>query len=287
MSKLLVTGATGGLGSHVVEFLLRRVPAVNIVALARDPTKLRAIAEKGVEVRAGDYFDVASLERAFSGVEKLLLVSAPAFTDAMTQHANVIEASKRTGVRHLHYVSLQRAEGSTVEIPRVTQWEQETETLLKTSALAVTILRNTMYFDTLPFGKNVTDIGIRVPAGHGLAAFASRRDLAEGAAAILSGDGHEGKMYTLGGGEAVGMADIAAAMSEATGRALDYRDVSVAKFVEARIKEGFPPPVATFFAAWFQAIAAGEFSEVTGDLERIIGRRPQTAHDFFLSSYRV
>jgi NAD(P)H dehydrogenase (quinone) len=281
MTQILVTGASGGLGNQVVEFLLRRVPAGNIVALARDPAKLHAFAEQGVQVRTGDYLDPASLERAFSGVGKLLLVSARAFTDAFTQHSNVIEAAKRVGVRHLHYVSLQRAEGSTVEIPQVTQWEKETEALLLASGLSVTILRNTMYFDTLPFGKSVEKAGIRAPASRGVGAFASRRDLAEGAAAVLSSDGHEGKLYTLTGGKAVGMAEIALAMSEANGREVEYRDVSVAEFVAARIEEGFPAPVADFLAAWFQAIAAGEFSEVTKDLERLLGRSPQTAREFY------
>jgi len=281
MTQILVTGATGGLGNQVVEFLLRRVPAGNIVALARDPATLHALAEKGVQVRAGDYLDPASLERAFSGVDKLLLVSARAFTDAVTQHSNVIGAAKCVGVRHLHYISLQHVEGSTVEIPQVTQWQNETEALLHASGLDVTVLRNTMYFDTLPFGKSVAEVDIGVPAGRGVGAFASRRNLAEGAAAVLSSDGHEGKLYTLTGSEAVSMADIALAMSEASGREIDYREVSVAEFIAARVNEGFPAPVANFFAAWFQAIAAGEFSEVTGDLERLLGRPPQTARDFY------
>ncbi|WP_322010699.1 SDR family oxidoreductase [Paraburkholderia sp. J12] len=281
MTRILVTGASGALGSQVVEFLLHRLPADNIVALARDPARLKSFAGRGVEVRSGDYFDPISLERAFAGVEKLLLVSAPAFGDAFRQHANVVDAAKRAGVRHLHYVSLQQAKGSNVEIPPVTQWERDTEALLQASDLDVTILRNTMYFDTLPFGKNVTASGIRVPAGDTPAAFASRRDLAEGAAVVLSGDAHAGKLYTLGGSEAVGMADIAEAMSVSSGQPVDYRAVSVAEFVEARIKEGFPEAVAHFFAAWFKAIAAGEFSEVTRDLERLIGRPPQTARDFY------
>ncbi len=148
--------------------------------------------------------------------------------------------AKQAGVRHLHYISLQRPEGSTVEIPGVTQWEQETEALLEASDLDVTILRNTMYFDTLPFGNDVIDAGIRVPAGPALAALASRRNLAEGAAVVLSSNGHEGKTYTLGGSEAVGMAEIAVALSKATGRKIDYRDVPAAEFIAARIKEGFP-----------------------------------------------
>jgi NAD(P)H dehydrogenase (quinone) len=118
MPAILVMGATGGLGGQVVEFLLRRVCAENIVALACDPAKLQSFAERGVKIRGGDYSDTDSLERTISRVEKLLLVSARAFTDAAAQHANVIEAAKRAGVRHLHYTAIQQSEGGKFEIPR-------------------------------------------------------------------------------------------------------------------------------------------------------------------------
>jgi NAD(P)H dehydrogenase (quinone) len=152
---------------------------------------------------------------------------------------------------------------------------------------ARTILRNSMYLDVLPigFGKNVTEVGVRVPAGDGLAALASRHDLAEGAA-VLSGDGHEGKVYTLGNSTAISLSDIATTISKAIGRKIDYRNVPVAEFVSARVQDGFPEPAATFFAAWFQAIAAGEFAEVTGDLERLIGRKPQSVEEFLSAAYR-
>jgi NAD(P)H dehydrogenase (quinone) len=265
MSKYLVTGATGGLGSQVVEFLLRRIPAEKIVALTRDPKKLRALTDKGIEIREGDYLDPHSLEQAFEGVERLLLVSALAFTDAVTQHANVIATAKRAGVRHVIYTAIQRVEGGNFELPQVAEWDRKTEALLKSSGLDWTILRNPMYLDMLPlgFGKDVTNAGIRVPAGNGLAALASRRDLAEGTAVVLSGEGHEGKIYTLGSSGAVSMSDIATAISEASGRAIEYRETSIAEFVSARVDEGFAERAATFFAAWFQAIAAGEFAAVT------------------------
>jgi NAD(P)H dehydrogenase (quinone) len=289
MNKYLITGATGRFGSQVVEFLSQRVPTNKIVALARDPNKLQALAEKGVDIRQGDYLNPRSLEEAFTGVERLLLVSALAFTDAVTQHANVIEAAKRSAVRHVTYTAIQRAKDSGFEIPQITEWDRQTEVLLKASGLAWTILRNPMYLDMLPlgFGKNVTDVGIRVPAGNGLAALASRRDLAEGTAAVLSGEGHEGKIYTLGSSNADSMSDVAAAISEASGREIDYRDTPVAEFVNARINEGFPEPAATFFAAWFQAIAAGVFAEITADLERLIGRKPQSVREFLSAVYAV
>jgi NAD(P)H dehydrogenase (quinone) len=287
MSRYLVTGATGGLGSQVIDFLLPRVPAQEIVALTRDRNKCEHLAEKGVEVREGDYLNQPSLELAFKGVDKLLLISALAFTDAVTQHTNVIEAAKRAGVSHVLYTAIQRAEGGDFEIPQVTEWDRKTEALLKASGLAWTVLRNSMYLDMLPlgFGKDVADVGIRVPAGTGLAALATRHDLAEGTATVLSEEGHAGKIYTLGSSDAVSMLEIAVAISEASGQKIDYRDTPVAEFVSARVEEGFPEPTATFFAAWFQAIAVGEFASITGDLERLIGRKPQSAEEFFAAVY--
>jgi len=289
MSKYLVTGATGALGSRVIDSLLQRVPANDIAALVRDPKKKQPLTEKGVEIREGDYLDPSSLEQAFKGIDSLLLISAPAFTDATAQHANVIEAAKRCGVRHLIYAATQRVEGVDFEIPQVTEWDKKTEGLLEKSGLEVTILRNSMYLDMLPigFGKNVTEVGVRVPAGNGVAALASRHDLAEGAAAVLSGDGHEGKVYTLGNSRATSLSDIAAMISKVIGRKIDYRNVPVAEFVSARVQDGFPEPAATFFAAWFQAIAAGEFAEVTGDLERLIERKPQSVEEFLSAAYRA
>ncbi len=226
----------------MVEFLSHRVSAHEIVALTRDPKKLQPLVEKGIEVRQGDYLDPRSLEEVFTGVEILLLVSALAFTDAVTQHANVIKAARWAGVRHVIYTAIQRVEGSGFEIPQVAEWDRKTEALLKASGLEWTVLRNPMYVDMLPlgFGKDITDVGIRVPAGNALAALASRRDLAEGAAAVLSGEGHEGKIYTLGSSEAVSMSGIAAAISDASGRKIDYHDTPVAEFVSARVKEDFP-----------------------------------------------
>jgi NAD(P)H dehydrogenase (quinone) len=290
MGRYLVTGATGRLGSQVVEFLLQRVPANEIVALARDPKKvLHSLVANGVEVRKGDYFDPHSLEQAFQGVEKLLLVSALAFTDAVTQHANVIEAAKRSGVRHIIYTAIQQGTDSKFEIPQVAEWDKRTEALLNASGLGTTILRNPMYVDMLPFafGKRIPEGGIRVPAGDGVAALASVRDLAEGTAEVLAGEGHESKSYTLGSSSSASMSEIAAAISKASGREIDYHDVPVAEFVGALVKDGLPESRATFFADWLRAFAAGQFSEITGDLERLLGRKPQSAQEFLSAVYRT
>ena len=99
MKDFLITGATGQLGRGILEQLLKRVQASSIAVLVRDPSATGSLASLGVEIRKGDYQDPASLESAFDGVEKLMFVSTTAFSDAITQHRNVVEAATRAGVR--------------------------------------------------------------------------------------------------------------------------------------------------------------------------------------------
>jgi NAD(P)H dehydrogenase (quinone) len=288
MSKILITGATGNLGSATLDALLARVPSTSLVALSRAPSALAERAAVGVDVRQGDYTDRASLVRAFQGVERALLVSAVAFTDRLPQHLNAIAAAKEAGVRHLTYTSIQRNEAHPHEISMVTESDIATERALVDSGLDYTILQNCLYLESLlpVLGDRVLTDGIRVPAGDGRAALASLVDLAEANAAVLTGTGHEGKTYVLGGGEAFSFHDVARVLSGVAGKALDYTDVAVSEFVAEKVALGFPEPVAAFLAEWMQAIRAGSFEAVTGDLQRLIGRPPTTYSDFLTSAYR-
>lgn len=277
MTKILVTGATGQLGGHTVEALRSRVPAADIAALARDPAKLSNLASDGIEVRQGDYFDRDSLERAFVGVDKLLLVAAVTFTDRVTQHKNVIDAAKSAGVGHIFYTGMQRPDNGDFVMPQVTESETETERLLADSGMAVTVLRNGLYVDALPFmvGEQVFERGIRAPAGTAGAAIVSRRDLAEANAVLLSTEGHAGKTYTLTGGKAVTMTELAKIYADISGRPVAYTDLPFEQFLVERTE--FPAPVTQFIGEWFTAIAAGEFAEVTSDLAQLLGRSPTSA----------
>lgn len=279
---ILVTGATGHLGRQTVEFLLGRVPAKEVAVLVRDPAAVDQLAAQGVDVRVGDYRDQASLEKAFAGIDKLLLISAPAFSDVVTQHLNVVKAAMNAGVRHVHYTSTQRRAGSPARISQVTQWDERTQAALGESGLAVTLLRYPLYLDALPamLGADVLASGVRLPAGQAAAALVSRRDLAEANAVVLAGTGHEGRTYDLGGSEAVTMADVAAILTAASGTAVGYEDVSAKDYVAERASEGLPEPVAAFLAEWFTSMAAGDFAAVTGDLERLTGHKPQTVSEF-------
>jgi len=272
VTKILVTGSTGGLGRQTIEFLLKRVPATQLAALARDPARLADLAARGVDVRQGDYFDQASLTTAFQGIDRLFFISAPSFTDMLTQHRNIIAAATAAGVPHIVYTGIQRREGSGTIIDQVTSTEAATEDLLAASGAKITILRNATYMDALPFllGPNALT-EIRLPAAQGAAAFVSRRDLAEASAVVLTTAGHSGKTYTLSGSVAVTMDDIAALLSPIAGLPVRYTDVPVATFIAERTATGLPEPVSVFLASWMQAIAAGEFAQISGDLEHLTG----------------
>ncbi|MGW6740102.1 NmrA family NAD(P)-binding protein [Streptomyces sp. NPDC055025] len=283
---IMVTGASGALGRQVVEFLLKRAPAARVAALARRPGELADLTERGVSVRRGDYEDPHSLEPALDGVEKLLLISARSFTDARTAHRNVIHAAKAAGVRHVHYTAIQRRAGSTFVIPQATEWDAYTENELAASGLDITVLRDSQYlesFDTL-VGELAPDRVIRVPAGHTPAALATRSDMAEAIAAVLATDGHAERDYTLAGSHAFTLDDVAAVLGEITGVPVTYQDTPVEEYIAARVRAGMPEPWARFTGAWFQAIAAGEFTP-TDDIERLIGR-PTTSLRAFLARQR-
>ena len=287
MSRIMITGASGAFGHLVVESLRKNHPEHQVVALARDPQALADFADSGVDVRHGDYDNPTSLEHAFEGVGKLLLISARAFTDVKTAHRNVIHAARAAGVRHIHYTAIQHRSGSDFEIPQVTEWDTYTEKELTASGLDLTILRNSQYLDSFDalIGELPADGVIRVPAGTAPTALATRRDMADATAAVLASDGHEGRAYTLAGSRAFTLDDVTEILSDITGTSVTYQDTPLADFVAARTAEGMPEPWARFAGAWFQASATGQFSP-TNDIEQLTGR-PSTPLREFLTQQRA
>lgn len=289
MTKILVTGASGHLGRRTLERLLERHPAADLVGLVRDPAKAADLAEQGIEIRTGDYFDPASLAWAFQGIEKLLLVPTVAFTDRDTQHANVIAAAKEAGVGHLVYTPIIRKAGSGIVIPYVTEPDLFTEQALRDSGLATTILLHPPFIESFEFyiGPNAFEAGVRVPAGSGKVAPASRDDLAEAQAVVLTGAGHEGKTYSLHGGPPVSFADVAQILSEIHGSAVPYVPVPDEEYLDGLVASGLPQPAAEFALDWVSAVNAGEWDEQPGDLESLLGRPPVTTAQFLRDTYPV
>ena len=275
--SIVVTGATGHLGRLVVEALLTHgVPADQIVATGRRIEALADLQERGVTVRRADYTDPASLRDAFTGAEKLLLVSGSEIGQRVPQHRNAITAAKEAGARLIAYTSVARADSSSLGIAGE---HQDTKQLLAESGIPHVVLRNGWYTENYT-GQLDTYLanGIVGSAGEGRISAATRADYAEAAAAVVTEDGHAGAVYELGG-EAFTMSGLAAAVSAVTGADVGHTDVPLEQSAQILEGAGLPAPVAGMFADIDRSVAAGDLHVDSDDLEKLIGRAPTPLRD--------
>jgi NAD(P)H dehydrogenase (quinone) len=280
---MLVTAASGHLGRLVVEALLDAgTPATEIVATSRRPESVVDLAERGVEVRRADYDDTASLDAALVGVDRLLLVSGTDTGRRVAQHRNVVEAAKRAGVKLLAYTSIVHAPTSDLLLA---QEHRETEEVVAAAGIPFVFLRNSWYLENYT-GQvpGLLDRGVLLgAAGEGRVSAATRADFAAAAAAVLTGEGHEGKAYELGGDESFTLTEFASAVSRAGGREVAYRDLSEADLTQALVGAGLPEPYAAALADGDRGIRAGALFTDSGDLSRLLGR-PTTPVDEAVSA---
>ena len=269
--KLGVTGASGQLGRLVVQGLLERCEATDIVAIVRDPGKAADLAALGVEVRTASYEDRASLDAAVAGLDKLLLISSSEVGRRFPQHKNVIDAAKAAGVKQVVYTSAPKATTSALVLAPE---HKATEEYLAASGVPYTVLRNNWYTEN--YGQSVRsakESGVLVAAaGGGRVASASRADYAEGAAAGLTGEGHEGKVYEFTGDRAWDYRELAAAIAEVTGADCSYKPVEPKELAAAMMAAGLDEGTAGFVSALDANIAEGALAEATTDLSEVIGR---------------
>jgi NAD(P)H dehydrogenase (quinone) len=283
MSKILVTGVSGEMGKLTVYHLLKKgVQASDIIGLSRKREGLDDLVNNGVEIRIGDYLNCNSLLQAFEGVDKLMLTSAVAFTDRSTQHYNVVTTAREAGVKHVVYMSVMRKEGSGRIMPGITESDLFTEQVLRSSGLDYTILYHPPFTDVLSlyFGSHPLKNGIEVPAGYGKMAPATRDDLAEAHAEILSAADHKNKTYSLGGNELISFVDIANILSEVSGKSISFSTITAEEYIESFVDDGTPRKVAEFLTSWVTAIEEGEFEFRSGDLERLLGRKTKTFKEY-------
>lgn len=265
--KTGVTGATGQLGRLVVEKLKGKGLANSVVALVRTPEKA---ADLGVEVREFDYSNPEKLADALHGIEKLILISGNELGKRTEQHGNVIDAAKKAGVKQLVYTSLLHADRSGLSLAPE---HYATEQALKASGLAYTILRNGWYTEnyTGSVGGAVAAGAFIGSAGDGKISLAARADFADAAVAVVSGEGHQNKVYELAGDESFTLAELAAEISKQTGKTIPYNNLPETEFAKILKSFGIPEGFADAIASWDTGASKGDLFDESHQLSNLIG----------------
>ena len=272
---IAVTAASGQLGTLVIDSLLTRVPASEIVAVIRDSAKAQPLADKGVTVRIAGYDDADALKAALEGVDKLLLISGNEFGQRLAQHRNVIDAAIAQGVSLLAYTTAPSVDTSTLP---VAPEHLETEQNLAASDLDVVLLRNGWYHEnylTSIDAARHTGV-VLTSAGDGKVSSAARADFAEAAAVVLTTDQPLKPVYELGGDVAWSQADLAATLGDLLGTAVTVAEVSPEEQATTLAAAGVPQMWVDFTVATDASIKNGELEISGNDLSTLIGR-PTTA----------
>lgn len=268
---IAITGATGQLGRLVIQNLLKTVPASEIIAAVRSPEKAADLAALGLQVRQADYTQPATLEAAFQGVDKLLLISSSEVGQRAPQHAAVIAAAKKAGVKLLAYTSILRADSSPLGLAAE---HKETETMLRDSGIPFVLLRNGWYTEnyTGSVGAAVQYGAVMGSAKDGRIASAARADYAAAAAAVLTKEGQAGKVYELAGDTAYTLTDLAAEIALQSGKPIVYKDMPEAEYKAALMQVGLPEGFAALLADSDVGASKGGLFDDGHQLSQLIGR---------------
>lgn len=278
---ILVTGATGHLGSATIDFLLETTPSTQIAALVRDVAKAGNLAEKGVEVRQGDYSDADSLSKAFEGIDTLLLISSSSMENRLLQHTNAIEAAKKAGVKYVVYTSVVKPSYETKFLPGLDHIK--TEEYLKASGLNYVVFRNTFYAEVLPMllGNALETGDWYYPVGDAKINLVARFDIAEGLAKVLvAPEKHLNQVYEITSSESLSFTQIAALLTEAKGQTITYTSIPTEAFVGGLQQANLPEPVIAMIVGIAEAIKDGELSTTDAALENILGRKTTPLKSF-------
>lgn len=281
--RVLVSGASGKLGRRTAELLLEARPAAELILVTRTPAAVADLAERGCDVRFGDYGEPDSLAEAYVGAERMLLISGSDVEIRTEQHRAAIRAAAAAGVRHVAYTS--GLEPQTPNPAVTSPSHLATEQALAESGLAWTALRDSLYSEyQVPEAAQAIASGVLSHnRGDGQVAYVSRDDCAAVAAAVLTGSGHEGRVYDVTGPELYDASGLAALYAELGGRPVEVEPLDDETFV-ARLSVAFGDDDharygAELVASFGRSIREGYQAGRTDVVERLTGRAPRTLRD--------
>ena len=276
--KILVTGATGNVGAaltrRAVKSGVKTRTAVRNLEKASD-----LFAGLDVETVHFDFFVPSTYQSALAGVEALFLVAPPGDPNEIDKIViNFIDMAFEQGCKHITFCSARAA----AHIKRPLSMHK-IERYLENAGGGYTILRpswfmqnfNTMLANPIKYTK-----AISLPCGDAKCSFIDVDDIAEIALKTLIEAGHDGKMYTLSGAEALSFADAAQKISSASGQEISYIDIPADAFIGGMQKRGMPDGAAKFLGFLFDLLKQGTEEEVLPDAETILGRKPITFDNY-------
>jgi len=278
--SIALSGASGHLGRQVAELVLGRVDPAQVVLLTRNPDALADLAQRGADVRHGDFDDPGAFTAALDGVDRLLLISTDVIEGRAEQQTRAVAAAAKAGVGHLLYTSLPHPETGHPALAAPSH--NATEQAMRASGAAWTFLRNEVYADyRIPAVANAIATGRLVTnTGDGRASYVARSDCAAAAAAALTADGHEGRAYDVTGPEALAAADLAQIATELGGRPVEVVQVDDDAFHAGLVEHaGLPEPAAQLVTSFGRAQREGWLDTVSSAVADLTGRPPRTLRD--------
>jgi len=268
---IVVTGANGQLGRLVIKALLKTQSAGDIVAAVRSPEKAADLAALGVQVRRADYDEPATLDAAFKGADKVLLISSSEIGRRAVQHRAAIDAAKRNGVRLIGYTSVLRADTSPLGLA---DEHRETEEALRASGVPFVLLRNGWYTENYlrSLAAALEHGAILGSAGDGKISSAARADYAEAAALAMTRDAQAGRVYELAGDSAYTLTELAAEITRQSGKKVEYQNLSEADYKAALVGIGLPEVMAALLSDSDAATSNGALFDDGRQLSQLLGR---------------
>lgn len=268
--KILVTGATGKLGSKVVEELLKSVPASQLAVSVRYPEKAQHFRDQGIDVRRGDFGAPETLDAAFADIDRLLMISSSATGEQrVQQHINAVTAAKRAGVKLIAYTSIVNAEKSK---NMLAPDHRATEKAIIKSGIAYVFLRNNWYLENELGTIQAVLAGAPwvTSAGSGKVGWALQQEYAAAAAAVLTGRGEQNTAYELSG-KLLTQEELAAAVGRIIGRVVPVQQVDDAAYAENMKQAGLPDGMIPILVGIQEDIRKGTLEVASDDFESLLG----------------
>lgn len=281
--RILVTGGTGTIGMHLLKFLKQYEAPFTV--FARNPKKVESLRNKGYDVVTGDFEDKDSVEKAMEGIGKVFL-NSPAGPKQVDHQRTVVEAARNNGVNHIVKIStIDTSPDSSLQFGR---WHYEIEKAIKESGLKYTFLHpNGFMQNFFSYADSIRNQGrIYAPMAHGKYSAVDARDVAQVAARTLTSDGFENQTYELTGPTAVGMRDVARAISTAINKEVRYVPIDPEDARKNMKSAGMPDWLVDDLLELSKRYAAGDACQVNGHIRNMTGNRATDVSRFTEDNWR-